>query len=176
MNLSLNTRSPHHCPIIVIPDRFRQTWRIFRALWRPFKLLPPANATETFSKSEKAVVSGHSPSPWRPLTPTQKDKQSLTLYLLSKKASKASIAAIASKIANNSRVSAPPLSLNALNDRLEGWSKLSHFLRLHAMFVGQGFPSPDFMIVYSLSPSTYHRTPLELHGFPPWQLSLTEIQ
>jgi len=38
-----------------------------------------------------------------------------------------------------------------------------------------GFPSPDILIVYSISPSKHRRSPLELHNFPPWQIRLTEI-
>jgi hypothetical protein len=35
--------------------------------------------------------------------------------------------------------------------------------------------APNFLIVHHLCPSDY-ALPLELHGFPPWQIRLTEIQ
>ncbi|EKM83917.1 hypothetical protein AGABI1DRAFT_51492 [Agaricus bisporus var. burnettii JB137-S8] len=38
-----------------------------------------------------------------------------------------------------------------------------------------GFLPPDFMIVHPINPLQYNRTPLELHGFPPWHMRLTEI-
>ncbi|KAA1471537.1 hypothetical protein DENSPDRAFT_837548 [Dentipellis sp. KUC8613] len=38
-----------------------------------------------------------------------------------------------------------------------------------------GFPPPDLMVVHHLSPSKRRRTPLELYGFPPWQIRLSEI-
>ncbi|KAJ3569774.1 hypothetical protein NP233_g4830 [Leucocoprinus birnbaumii] len=38
-----------------------------------------------------------------------------------------------------------------------------------------GLSSPDFMIVHPVNPLQYNRTPLELHGFPPWHIRLTEI-
>lgn len=38
-----------------------------------------------------------------------------------------------------------------------------------------GFPEPDLMIVHQVSPS-HPRKPLELYGFPPWQIRLTEIR
>ncbi|KAH9950394.1 hypothetical protein B0H21DRAFT_723256 [Amylocystis lapponica] len=38
-----------------------------------------------------------------------------------------------------------------------------------------GFPSPDLMIVHDICPRGSYKTPLELHGFPPWQIRLTEF-
>jgi dehydrodolichyl diphosphate syntase complex subunit NUS1 len=38
-----------------------------------------------------------------------------------------------------------------------------------------GLPSPDLMIVHHVCPQD-PPPPLELHGFPPWQIALTEIQ
>lgn len=38
-----------------------------------------------------------------------------------------------------------------------------------------GLSSPDFMIIHPINPLQYNRTPLELHGFPPWHIRLTEI-
>ncbi|KAG2072597.1 hypothetical protein BDR04DRAFT_1230339 [Suillus decipiens] len=38
----------------------------------------------------------------------------------------------------------------------------------------RGLPSPDFMIVHHVHPQD-PPPPLELHGFPPWQIALTEI-
>ncbi|KAJ7596990.1 hypothetical protein C8J56DRAFT_918845 [Mycena floridula] len=92
-----------------------------------------------------------------------KPNDSFTIYLLSSQASKESIASIARSLAARHRGQSSvdfSLSVSALSSRLEG---------------PDGFPAPDFMIVHPLSPSTYHRAPLELYGFPPWQMRLTEI-
>lgn len=35
--------------------------------------------------------------------------------------------------------------------------------------------SPDFMIVHSINPLQYNRASVELHGYPPWYIRLTEI-
>jgi len=35
--------------------------------------------------------------------------------------------------------------------------------------------APDFLIVHSIGPCN-NRTPLELHGFPPWHIRLTEFR
>jgi len=37
-----------------------------------------------------------------------------------------------------------------------------------------GLVPPDFMIVHSINPPDAE-APLELHGFPPWHIRLTEI-
>jgi dehydrodolichyl diphosphate syntase complex subunit NUS1 len=39
-----------------------------------------------------------------------------------------------------------------------------------------GVPAPDLVIVHHCSPAKRSRSPLELHGFPPWQIRLSEIQ
>lgn len=38
----------------------------------------------------------------------------------------------------------------------------------------RGFSPPELMIVYDIFPITSQKV-LELHGFPPWQMRLTEI-
>ncbi|KAF9457056.1 hypothetical protein BDZ94DRAFT_1274119 [Collybia nuda] len=35
--------------------------------------------------------------------------------------------------------------------------------------------SPDFMILHPINPPHFDRAPLELHGFPPWHIRLSEI-
>ncbi|KAK0208053.1 hypothetical protein DFS33DRAFT_1379621 [Desarmillaria ectypa] len=90
----------------------------------------------------------------------------MTLYLVSSSSSKPTIAAAAHSICklelSYSKVSTNnfKLSVGELGQRLEG---------------KEGLPPPDLMIVHPMSPSKYNRTPLELHGFPPWQTRLTEI-
>lgn len=53
----------------------------------------------------------------------------------------------------------PQITVNCLDTLLEYDNSLS---------------SPDFLIVHSINPQD-HETPLELHGYPPWHIRLTEI-
>jgi undecaprenyl pyrophosphate synthase len=69
------------------------------------------------------------------------------------------------------------LSVEEFNDLVESMSTVLLPLPLGknviSVCVGEsGLPAPDLMIVHSTS--CEHR-PLELHGFPPWQIRLTEI-
>ncbi|KAJ7786266.1 hypothetical protein B0H16DRAFT_1489831 [Mycena metata] len=88
----------------------------------------------------------------------------LTLCIASRRSSKPAIAAAATLLARR-RVHAletekeSELSVGKLNSILEGPNCL---------------PAPDFLIVHHLRPFNY-AVPLELHGFPPWQIRLTEI-
>jgi len=88
----------------------------------------------------------------------------LTLHIISRSASKPAIASatrcLLDKIQNSpdpAQAKAYQLSVSDLNSMLEG-----------------GLPSPDFMIVHHVYPQD-PQPPLELHGFPPWQITLTEI-
>jgi len=115
--------------------------------------LPPENHSRTMHgdlKRRRKIATKH--------------KDSLTIYLLSSKSSKESIASVARSLALAHQGDHPEqfsLSVNALSSRIEAGR--------------DGLPPPDFMIVHPLSPSTYHRAPLELYGFPPWQIRLTEV-
>lgn len=92
----------------------------------------------------------------------------LTLHIISRSASKAAIASAARFLLDEEfrrrqnshdldHVKTYELPVSELNSMLEG-----------------GLPSPDFMIVHHVHPQDPH-PPLELHGFPPWQIALTEI-
>ncbi|KAG2154795.1 hypothetical protein DEU56DRAFT_770364 [Suillus clintonianus] len=100
----------------------------------------------------------HKHSPYNPLT----------LHIISRSASKAAIASAARFLLDEEfrrrqnshdldNVKAYELPISDLNSILEG-----------------GLPSPDFMIVHHVYPQN-PQPPLELHGFPPWQIALTEI-
>ncbi|KAJ6621698.1 hypothetical protein B0H10DRAFT_2017080 [Mycena sp. CBHHK59/15] len=90
----------------------------------------------------------------------------LTLHIASRHSSKPSIAAVASSLARrraespDSKNSQLNLSVEMLNSILEGPQSLS---------------APDFLILHHLHRSNYTTVPLELYGFPPWQIRLTEI-
>lgn len=92
----------------------------------------------------------------------------LTLHVISRSASKAAIASAARFLLDEEfqrrqnsydldHVRAYKLPVPELNSILEG-----------------GLSSPDFMIVHHVHPQD-PPPPLELHGFPPWQIALTEI-
>ncbi|KAG2061795.1 hypothetical protein BDR06DRAFT_945829 [Suillus hirtellus] len=92
----------------------------------------------------------------------------LTLHIISRSASKAAIASAARFLLDQEvcrrqngqdldHVKTYELPISELNSILEG-----------------GLPSPDFMIVHDVHPQDLP-PPLELHGFPPWQMALTEI-
>jgi dehydrodolichyl diphosphate syntase complex subunit NUS1 len=92
----------------------------------------------------------------------------LTLHIIARSASKAAIASAARFLFdeefhrrqnshNLDHVKAYELPISKLNSILEG-----------------GLPSPDFMIVHHVCTQD-PPPPLELHGFPPWQIALTEI-
>ncbi|KAG0708816.1 hypothetical protein DFH29DRAFT_889152 [Suillus ampliporus] len=100
----------------------------------------------------------HKQSPYNPLT----------LHIISRSASKVAIASAARSLVDEEfrrrqnshdldHAEAYQLPISDLNSILEG-----------------GLPSPDFMIVHHVYPQD-PQPPLELHGFPPWQITLTEI-
>ncbi|KZP10567.1 hypothetical protein FIBSPDRAFT_838462 [Athelia psychrophila] len=93
----------------------------------------------------------------------------LTLNLVSREASKPTIASITRSYARNaipskSHASSPrtpfEISSEDLGMVLEGRS---------------GLAPPTLMIVHHMFPPSIRGAPLELHGYPPWQLQLTEI-
>ncbi|KAH7925207.1 hypothetical protein BV22DRAFT_1105075 [Leucogyrophana mollusca] len=102
--------------------------------------------------------------------PPRKDKaplaNQLTLHIISRDSSKPAIASAARSLIRSEALKSKgvpsasdyELSIAELNAVLEG-----------------GLPSPDFMIVHHVSPTCYPRPPLELHGFPPWQITLSEM-
>jgi len=95
----------------------------------------------------------------------------LTLCLASRDSAKPAIASIAASLVPRDkpnprkkpkygRMDTFTLSEDKLHDLLESTHTLS---------------SPDVMIIHPTNPLRYNRTPLELHGFPPWHLKQTEI-
>jgi len=123
----------------------------------------------TTMRSFKRGVSHRQP---REVAIRRRHKQSpsspLTLHIISRSASKPAIASATRCLLDKAlcRLQSGPdpaqakayqLSVSDLNSMLEG-----------------GLPSPDFMIVHHVYPQD-PQPPLELHGFPPWQITLTEI-
>ncbi|KAJ3799905.1 hypothetical protein GGU11DRAFT_460656 [Lentinula aff. detonsa] len=139
---------------------------------------PPTPPLSDYSESEplspKSVSNSHGAflsffiSPIQSVSRASKKPHSLTLNVLSRETSKPSIASTARAIARTEHRNYKAhnvrdtfeLSVNSLESCLEGKNGLS---------------PPDLMIIHPVHPSKYHRSPIELHGYPPWQIRLTEI-
>ncbi|TCD69929.1 hypothetical protein EIP91_005753 [Steccherinum ochraceum] len=90
--------------------------------------------------------------------------QPITLHLISRSTGKPAVAKVAQHFLQIHAQSKPhaldlSITLEDVGTCLEG---------------ERGLPPPDLMIVHDMRPHTRHR-PLELHGFPPWQVRLTEF-
>ena len=81
-------------------------------------------------------------------------------------------------MANDPKWNQQLLGTRDLHAILEGMSTARLPRQIYSVLSGdRGLPSPDFMIVHNIFPSSRRRKqPLELHGFPPWQITLTEFQ
>jgi dehydrodolichyl diphosphate syntase complex subunit NUS1 len=97
-------------------------------------------------------------------------KPPLSLCLISRESSKAAIASTASSLA---RFHQQQTYNGAI--RPKDLFKLSVDTFEHLLEGDDGLCPPDFMIVHCLNPFQRHQSPLELHGFPPWHIRLTEI-
>lgn len=85
-----------------------------------------------------------------------------TLHLTSRTSGKPAAAELARSIANTRSRSneKSTLSVNEVKSILEG---------------EYGFPQPDLMMIHHVTPQRRPKHVLEFHGFPPWQMSLTEF-
>ncbi|KAI0788477.1 hypothetical protein C8Q75DRAFT_807689 [Abortiporus biennis] len=86
----------------------------------------------------------------------------LTVHLISRKSGKPAIAEFANRLFHGQQQ----------NKREDVQCTVSDLTR--TLEGEHGFSSPDLMIVHNLTPSPVPKT-LELEGFPPWQMRLTEI-
>jgi len=85
----------------------------------------------------------------------------ITVHVISRSFGKPVVARAAHAMASDPRWQQERISVQDLNAILEG---------------DRGLPSPDFMIVHNTVPYLRRRKqPLELYGFPPWQITLTEF-
>ncbi|KAI0735093.1 hypothetical protein C8Q76DRAFT_791672 [Earliella scabrosa] len=93
----------------------------------------------------------------------------LTVHVVSYKSGKPAVAAAATTLLRQFRDETPSQSAIA--------SLSSPSIQeLNAILEGEyGFSSPDLMIVHRKPPARQLRPPVELDGFPPWQMRLTEI-
>ncbi|KAF9229238.1 hypothetical protein BS17DRAFT_689552 [Gyrodon lividus] len=102
----------------------------------------------------------------------------LTVHLISRDSAKPAVASASRSLLDSylggimmSGVTKPSgcdynLSIAELDSVLEGELDLS---------VQSGLPPPDFMIIHHVGDMKLPCPPLELHGFPPWQITLTEF-
>jgi dehydrodolichyl diphosphate syntase complex subunit NUS1 len=118
------------------------------------------------------------------LTDSQATISTFVVHILSPKSSIFAIAEVAKGlIRKQTSVRTVPstsfsLSVSDLEDILEGipQNSLKSGQWLTVLKGDTGFPAPDLVIVHHCSPSKRSKMPLELHGFPPWQIRLSEIQ
>ncbi|KAF8065387.1 hypothetical protein FPV67DRAFT_182281 [Lyophyllum atratum] len=95
----------------------------------------------------------------------------LILCLASRQSSKPAIACIAeSLVPRGDR----KLQQDAHDPEMETFTLTDHALDTCLESV-DGLSSPDAMIIHYTDPLHRDRTPLELHGYPPWHIRLTEI-
>ncbi|KAL6309913.1 hypothetical protein BKA93DRAFT_173785 [Sparassis latifolia] len=125
----------------------------------------------------------------RRLTRSNSDTKPLTLHIVSRQSGKPTISRAASAILHSQRRRvSPQLSTYDENPGAMQQLLVSLLEGLHTVmytcsqpeqnldFAGDdGFPSPDLAIVHYITPGRLHLFPMELHGFPPWQMRLTEF-
>lgn len=102
----------------------------------------------------------------------------ITIHVVSRASGKPAVARTANVLASDPKWQQGRISTGDLDSILEG---THNFSPNHASYLvlsgGRGLPSPDFMIIYNIFPSSRRqKQPFELHGFPPWQITLTEFQ
>jgi len=113
------------------------------------------------------------------------DSKPLRINIVSREASKPFLTEVARHLAwserreqkINSDYSTFQLSVPVLEKYLEGSCYITNPTNplLKSSTGRNGLSPPDFMIIHPVHPSKYNRLPMELHGFPPWQIRLTEI-
>jgi len=96
----------------------------------------------------------------------------LTLQLVSRDSGKPAIAAVASSIRQSGLQTSYIKSTKADGSSLFQLSVND----LQCILEGtHGLCSPDLLIIHHVTPVERQKLPLELYGFPPWQVRLTEI-
>lgn len=95
------------------------------------------------------------------LNPVKTKADEITVHVVSRSSGKPAVARAAHVMANDLEWQQQKIGVQDLNAILEG---------------DRGLPSPDLLIQYNVFPSLrQRRQPLELYGFPPWQITLTEF-
>ncbi|KXN90070.1 Nogo-B receptor [Leucoagaricus sp. SymC.cos] len=117
--------------------------------------------TPSFAADEESSLAGHHSA-----------QQPISLCLISSNSSKVAIATLARSLyfAYKQKPKKAGQRTKAALDFSLAIDEINSFLESDS-----GLSSPDFMIVHPINPMQYNRTPLELHGFPPWHIRLTEI-
>ncbi|TFY72845.1 hypothetical protein EVG20_g138 [Dentipellis fragilis] len=129
-----------------------------------------SGAENSTVKSRRQSSSRHwSQRSWASRKGSVNQESTLSFHFISRDSGKPAIAAAATtlrrnetflKLADQEYGDLFQLTVSDLQDLVEG---------------DHGFPPPDLMVVHHLTPRKQPPTPLELHGFPPWQIRLSEI-
>ncbi|KZT30530.1 hypothetical protein NEOLEDRAFT_1144159 [Neolentinus lepideus HHB14362 ss-1] len=97
------------------------------------------------------------------------NERSFVLHLLSPASSKVAITAMARSVLRGVKETKGQIGTSSKTVNLSTGD-------INCVLEGpHGFPSPDLMVVHYVSKPKQNPLPLELHGFPPWQIRLTEI-
>ncbi|KAG6890368.1 hypothetical protein C0992_001958 [Termitomyces sp. T32_za158] len=88
---------------------------------------------------------------------------------MSRKSSKPAIASVAQAL-----VSCAKQKTKSKHVKTDVFTLSVNDLEGHLEF-DRSLASPDVMIVHPLNPEQGPLSPLEFHGYPPWQIRLTEI-
>ena len=107
-----------------------------------------------------------------------------SLHILSRESGKPALANTATLLARQYKSVQHPVSQDFtatqadINTLLEGIFTLIRLggICSRPMTGKYGFPGPDLMLIHNILPHKWSRNVLELHGFPPWQIRLTEFQ
>jgi len=104
-------------------------------------------------------------------------RHALTLCLVSRQSAKSAIASAAQSLAQAQTQIRNRRPRKANHSRTSGTFQLSVDQFNELLEDEDGLSSPDFMIVQpiNIDPSRYSTSAIELHGFSPWHIRLTEI-
>jgi dehydrodolichyl diphosphate syntase complex subunit NUS1 len=151
---------------------------------QPRNMLTRRRTPRTFYESFRSLCANYSQG-----NDAEPHAKPLTLHLISRNAAKSAIASIARSVAYQSHkpIQHPDsskqedvfsMSVRVLDSLLDGavHIKQTSMPSTHFSTGHNGLSSPDLLIVYPITTSRNNRSPLELHGFPPWQIRVTEIQ
>jgi len=95
-----------------------------------------------------------------------KQAQPFTLHLISRKSGKVAVANMAASMLREHKPAGGSKSVKPFQCSMDDVTRI--------LEGEQGFSSPDLLIMHDISPMSSDKT-LELEGFPPWQIRLTEL-
>ena len=111
------------------------------------------------------------------------EEDSLHLHVISRHSGKTAIANTATGLLRQfladpdstvPKISVKEKDLNAILEGMDNGRRRRQ--DVHVFLPGKyGFTGPDLMIIHNIIPQKRSKDVLELYGFPPWQIRLTEF-